>query len=104
MVCQTAFTRSSWPRRKSASCSRRRHRDRQNSMLKTDTSLRAPAPLDEPLRMSVDRPGNEEESIAREAVARADAWLAERDASIPKNFAAQLFGRAVPEDIVRYAP
>jgi hypothetical protein len=71
-------------------------------MLKADTFFGAPAPSDEPSRMSVDRPGNEEESIARAAVVRADALLAERDASIPKNFAGQLFGRAVPEDIARY--
>ncbi|MBV9557811.1 MAG: NAD-glutamate dehydrogenase, partial [Pseudolabrys sp.] len=54
--------------------------------------------------MSVDRSDSEQESTARAAVVRADGLLAERDASIPKNFAAQLFGRAVPEDIVRYAP
>ena len=49
-------------------------------------------------------PGSEEEAAARAAVERANTLLAERDASIPKNFAAVLFGRAVPEDLIRYAP
>ncbi len=54
--------------------------------------------------MFADLPGNDEDAKARAAVARADALLAERNASIQKNFAAQLFGRAVAEDLLRYEP
>jgi glutamate dehydrogenase len=57
----------------------------------------------ETAKMPADRPGTEEDAAARATIARADALMAERGASIPNNFAAQLFGRAVPEDLLRYA-
>ncbi|MBV9261546.1 MAG: NAD-glutamate dehydrogenase, partial [Pseudolabrys sp.] len=68
-------------------------------MLETKSSALAQAesPASDPSVIS-------EEAAARIAIERTDALLAQHGPSIPKNFAAQLFGRAVPEDLIRYAP
>jgi len=52
--------------------------------------------------MTVEQSASVEDSTARAAIERADAALSARS-DIPPNFAAQLFARAVPEDIVHYA-
>ena len=48
--------------------------------------------------------GNSEESAARATIEQAGASLARRRSEIPANFIKQLYGRAVPEDVIRYAP
>jgi len=47
---------------------------------------------------------NREESAARPIIEKAGALLARRRADIPASFLEQLYGRAVPEDVARYAP
>src|SRR5215510_1960524 len=47
---------------------------------------------------------NREESAARPIIEKAGASLARRRADIPASFIEQLYGRAVPEDVARYAP
>ncbi|MGC1465334.1 MAG: NAD-glutamate dehydrogenase, partial [Pseudolabrys sp.] len=49
--------------------------------------------------MALPQPATDEEDAAREAIARA-ALAA--DGGMPQTFTTQLFGRAVPEDVVRY--
>ena len=49
-------------------------------------------------------PASNEESVARAALRQAGASLARRRSEIPANFTEQLYGRAVPEDVVRYGP
>ena len=49
-------------------------------------------------------PANREESAARATIEKAATSLARRRAEIPASFIEQLYGRAVPEDVVRYAP
>ncbi|HEX9072398.1 MAG TPA: NAD-glutamate dehydrogenase, partial [Pseudolabrys sp.] len=44
----------------------------------------------------------EEESAARSLIEQASAALARRRRDIPVTFVAQLYGRSVPEDVVRY--
>ncbi|HTQ83478.1 MAG TPA: NAD-glutamate dehydrogenase, partial [Pseudolabrys sp.] len=46
--------------------------------------------------------GDDVESTARRAIDEAGAVLSERHRTIPQSFLAQLFGRAVPEDVVHY--
>ena len=53
--------------------------------------------------MAVELPGSDEDAAARKAIAQAAAALHERRGDVPPDFVAQLFGRAVPEDVVRYA-
>ena len=53
--------------------------------------------------MAVELPGSEEEAAARKAIAQATAELGERRSDMPPTFVAQIFARAVPEDVVRYA-
>src|ERR1041385_8420065 len=53
--------------------------------------------------MAVERHCSEEEGLAHTAIAQAQAALKERRTDIPPDFVAQLFGQAVPEDVVRYA-
>src|SRR5262245_37413397 len=47
---------------------------------------------------------NREESAARPIIEKAGASLARSRADIPASFIEQLYGRAVPEDVARYAP
>jgi glutamate dehydrogenase len=47
---------------------------------------------------------NREESAARPIIDKAGASLARSRADIPASFIEQLYGRAVPEDVARYAP
>jgi glutamate dehydrogenase len=54
--------------------------------------------------MAVELPGSEEETAARAILTQAGSALTERRTDIPPTFAAQLFARAVPEDVARYAP
>jgi glutamate dehydrogenase len=49
-------------------------------------------------------PANREESTARPVIEKAGALLVRRRGEIPANFVEQLYGRAVPDDVVRYAP
>ena len=49
-------------------------------------------------------PANREESAARAIIEKAAISLARRRAEIPASFIEQLYGRAVPDDVVRYAP
>src|ERR1700675_2066278 len=51
--------------------------------------------------MTVERPGKVEQ-VARDVIEQAAAALSKRRADIPAMFIAQLYGRAVPEDVVRY--
>ena len=46
---------------------------------------------------------NAEQAAAQAIIAQADKILAARHAGIPADFAAQMFARVVPEDIVRYS-
>ena len=52
--------------------------------------------------MAVEFPATEEESAARGVIEQASAALGRRRRDIPGTFVAQLYGRAVPEDVVRY--
>ena len=52
--------------------------------------------------MAVELPASEEESAARALIEQASAALAQRRRDIPGTFVAQLYGRSVPEDVVRY--
>jgi glutamate dehydrogenase len=52
--------------------------------------------------MAVELPAREEESAARALIEQASAALARRRRDIPVTFVAQLYGRSVPEDVVRY--
>jgi glutamate dehydrogenase len=49
-------------------------------------------------------PANREESAARPVIEKAGAELARRRADIPASFIEHLYGRAAPEDVMRYAP
>ena len=53
--------------------------------------------------MAVELPSSEEETAARALIEQAGAALAQRRPAIPPPFAAQLYGHAVPEDVVQYA-
>ncbi|HZT26250.1 MAG TPA: NAD-glutamate dehydrogenase [Pseudolabrys sp.] len=53
--------------------------------------------------MALELPGSEEEGAARAVLAEAAAALARRRQEVPARFVEQLFARAVPEDVVRYA-
>ena len=48
--------------------------------------------------------GNSEEKAVSAVIERAGAMLARRCAEIPTKFLEQLYGRAVPEDVMQYAP
>ena len=52
--------------------------------------------------MAVELPASGEESAARALIEQASAALAQRRRDIPVTFIAQLYGRSVPEDVVRY--
>jgi glutamate dehydrogenase len=52
--------------------------------------------------MDVELPDIAEETAARALVAEAGAALSSRRPAVPRNFVAQLYGRAVPEDLVHY--
>ena len=52
--------------------------------------------------MVAELPAREEESAARAAIDEAGAVLARRRLDIPRTFVAQLYGRCVPEDVLRY--
>ena len=54
--------------------------------------------------MAVEIPVSEQNNAARAVIELAGAALAERRNDIPAGFVAQLFGRAVPEDVLCYAP
>ena len=54
--------------------------------------------------MAVERSGIGEENAARAGIAQAAAALSGRRPDIPATFIEQLYGRAVPEDLARYAP
>jgi glutamate dehydrogenase len=54
--------------------------------------------------LAVELAASKEEVTARTAIGEAGAALAARRKDIPAGFLGQLFGRAVPEDVVRYAP
>ena len=54
--------------------------------------------------MSQELPGSEEEGLARSLIAQADTALSGAQSGIPADFAAQLFGRTAPEDLVHYGP
>ena len=49
-------------------------------------------------------PANREESAARAIIEKAATRSPDADAEIPASFIEQLYGRAVPDDVVRYAP
>ena len=52
--------------------------------------------------MSAELSASEDESLAHAIVADAGAALSKANGDIPADFVARLFGRAVPEDLVRY--
>src|SRR6476659_3746773 len=52
--------------------------------------------------MAVELPASDEDKAARSVIELAGAALARRRRDIPGTFVAQLFGRSVPEDVVRY--
>jgi glutamate dehydrogenase len=52
--------------------------------------------------MAVDLPGSGEEDAARIVIEQASTSLSGRRRDIPATFIAQLYSRAVPEDVVRY--
>ena len=52
--------------------------------------------------MVADVPATEEESAARGVIEQANAALSCRRRDIPQTFVAQLYGRSVPEDVMRY--
>ena len=54
--------------------------------------------------MSQELPVSEEEGLVRSLIEQADTALAGARADMPRDFAAQLFGRTVPEDVVHYGP
>jgi glutamate dehydrogenase len=54
--------------------------------------------------MAVEFPVSEQNNAAHAVIELAGAALAKRRNDIPAAFVAQLFGRAVPEDVLRYAP
>ncbi len=53
--------------------------------------------------MAVELAGSKEDAAARAAIDEAGATLTARRSDIPADFVAQLFGRSVPEDLVRYS-
>jgi glutamate dehydrogenase len=52
--------------------------------------------------MALEVPVSEEEGAARASIEQASAALARRRPDIPNTFVTQLYGRSVPEDVVRY--
>ena len=52
--------------------------------------------------MAVELPASDEEKTARNVIEQAGAALGRHRRDIPGTFVAQLFGRSVPEDLVRY--
>ena len=52
--------------------------------------------------MPAERPGNQEEHAARALIEQAGKALSRGRPEIPASFVAQLYGRSVPEDLVRY--
>ncbi len=54
--------------------------------------------------MPVEQPSGPEDSLARECLAQAGAALTGARGDVPAHFIEQLFGRVVPEDVVRYGP
>jgi len=52
--------------------------------------------------MAVELAANQEETVARDVIEQATAALGGRRRDIPRTFVAQLFGRSVPEDLMRY--
>jgi glutamate dehydrogenase len=54
--------------------------------------------------MAVEFYASEHDDAARAVIEQAGAALAKRRNDIPANFVAQLYGRAVPEDVLSYAP
>ncbi|HET7165436.1 MAG TPA: hypothetical protein VFI94_09845, partial [Pseudolabrys sp.] len=53
--------------------------------------------------MAIDLPASEAERTARGLIEQASTALANRRRDIPATFIAQLYGRSVPEDMVRYS-
>jgi len=53
--------------------------------------------------MPAERPDSTEEAAARALIAQAGSLLAGGHPEVPKGFLAQLFARAVPEDLLRFA-
>jgi glutamate dehydrogenase len=53
--------------------------------------------------MAVELPGSEQEGAARPAIEQAGSALGRSRNDIPASFVAQLYARAVPEDVARYA-
>ncbi len=53
--------------------------------------------------LAVELPGSEQEGAARAALEQAGLALSRSRNDIPASFAAQLYARAVPEDVVAYA-
>ncbi len=52
--------------------------------------------------MAVELPGSGEDDAARIVIEQAGTSLGRRRRDIPATFIARLYGRAVPEDVVRY--
>ncbi len=52
--------------------------------------------------MTADNKASDDDSAARELLDRAGMAARERDPDVPATFAAQLYGRTVPEDLLRY--
>src|SRR5262249_18223720 len=52
--------------------------------------------------MAIELPSSEEERAVRVLIEQASATLAKRRRDIPTTFVAQLYGRSVPEDVLRY--
>ena len=52
--------------------------------------------------MPVELPANEEDRAARALIEQAGKALSRRRPEISASFVAQLYGRSVPEDLVRY--
>ena len=54
--------------------------------------------------MDARTPSTDVESTAHRSIEQAGAALSGRHRAVPESFVAQLFGRAVPEDVVHYGP
>ena len=55
-------------------------------------------------KLPVELPGSGEESVARAVIDQAGGVLAGRRNDIPAGFVAQIYARAVAEDVARYGP
>src|SRR6185312_8058345 len=54
--------------------------------------------------MDAKTPASDAEDTAHKTIEQASAALSASDPNVPRNFVAQLFARAVPEDVVHYGP